>query len=58
LKIIPLNKIIVGDNIMKQYEAVIEVMKANGGYSTLGKLYEDVFKIDNVKWGSKTLFSK
>lgn len=42
---------------MKQYEAVIEVMKANGGYSTLGKLYEDVFKIENVKWGSKTPFA-
>jgi hypothetical protein len=42
---------------MKQYEAVIEVMKANGGYSTLGKLYEDVFKIENVRWGSKTPFA-
>jgi hypothetical protein len=57
LKIIPLNKFNVGDNLMKQYEAVIEVMKANGGYSTLGKLYEDVFKIENVKWGSKTPFA-
>jgi hypothetical protein len=57
LKIIPLNKFIVGENLMKQYEAVIEVMKANGGYSTLGKLYEDVFKIENVRWGSKTPFA-
>jgi len=32
---------------MKQYEAVIEVMKANGGYSTLGNLYQEVFKIEN-----------
>ena len=48
---------IAGDNLMKQYEAVIEVMKANGGYSTLGKLYEDVFKIENVNWASKTPFA-
>lgn len=39
---------------MKQYEAVIEVMKNNRGYATLGKLYKEVFKIENVKWGTKT----
>lgn len=42
---------------MKQYEAVIEVMKANGGYSTLGNLYQKVFEIENVKWGTKTPFA-
>jgi len=42
---------------MKQYEAVIEVMKSNGGYSTLGNLYKEVFKIENVKWGTKTPFA-
>lgn len=42
---------------MKQYEAVIEVMKANGGYSTLGNLYQEVFKIEKVKWGTKTPFA-
>ncbi len=42
---------------MKQYEAVIEVMKSNGGYSTLGNLYQEVFKIENVKWGTKTPFA-
>lgn len=42
---------------MKQYDAVIEVMKAKGGYSTLGDLYREVFKIENVKWGTQTPFA-
>ncbi len=42
---------------MRQYEAVIEVMKSNGGYATLGNLYQEVFKIENVKWGTKTPFA-
>jgi hypothetical protein len=42
---------------MKQYEAVIEVMKSKGGYSTLGNLYQEVFRIENVKWGTKTPFA-
>lgn len=42
---------------MKQYEAVIKVMKSKGGYSTLGNLYQEVFKIENVKWGTKTPFA-
>ncbi|HOJ19816.1 MAG TPA: hypothetical protein PLT92_14725 [Ignavibacteriaceae bacterium] len=42
---------------MKQYEAVIEVMKSNSGYSTLGNLYQEVFKIEKVKWGTKTPFA-
>lgn len=42
---------------MKQYEAVIEVMKSNGGYSTLGNLYQEVFRIENVKWGTKAPFA-
>jgi hypothetical protein len=57
VKIISINKIPVGENLMKQYEAVIEVMKSNGGYSTLGNLYQEVFKIENVKWGTKTPFA-
>lgn len=57
MKIIPFNKLIVGDNLMRQYEAVIEVMKSNGGYATLGNLYQEVFKIENVKWGTKTPFA-
>ena len=42
---------------MKQYEAVIEVMKSNGGYATLGDLYREVFKIGGVKWGTQTPFA-
>jgi len=42
---------------MKQYEAVIEVMKQKGGYSTLGNLYREVFKIESVAWGTKTPFA-
>lgn len=42
---------------MKQYEAVIEVLKAKGGYSTLGDLYQEVFKVQNVKWGTQTPFA-
>lgn len=42
---------------MKQYEAVIEVMKSKGGYSTLGDLYREVFKIEKVKWGTQTPFA-
>lgn len=42
---------------MKQYEAVIEVMKSKGGYATLGDLYKEVFKIGNVKWGTQTPFA-
>jgi hypothetical protein len=57
LKLISFNKNLPGENLMKQYEAVIEVMKSNGGYSTLGNLYKKVFEIENVKWGSKTPFA-
>ena len=39
---------------MKQYEAVIEVMQKNRGYATLGELYQEVFKVENVNWGTKT----
>lgn len=42
---------------MKQYEAVIEVMKSRGGYATLGDLYQEVFKVENVKWGTQTPFA-
>lgn len=46
-----------GENNMKQYEAVIEIMEGQGGYSTLGELYQEVFKIENVKWGTQTPFA-
>lgn len=42
---------------MKQYEAVIEVMKSRGGYSTLGELYREVFKLEGVKWATNTPFA-
>ncbi len=54
VKVLPFKPLIVGANLMKQYEAVIEVMKSKGGYATLGNLYQEVFKIEKVKWGTKT----
>lgn len=42
---------------MKQYEAVIEVMRANGGFATLGHLYSEVLKVPNVEWKTKTPFA-
>jgi hypothetical protein len=41
---------------MNQREAVVEVMKANGGYATLGQLYKEALKIPDVSWASKTPF--
>jgi hypothetical protein len=42
---------------MKQYEAVIEAMKQNGGYATLGQLYQSVPKIPDCEWKTKTPFA-
>src|ERR1039457_715657 len=41
---------------MNQREAVVEAMKANGGYATLGHLYKEALKIAGVEWGTKTPF--
>jgi hypothetical protein len=41
---------------MNQREAVIEAMKANGGYATLGHLYKEAMKIPDVAWKTKTPF--
>jgi hypothetical protein len=41
---------------MKQHEAVIEVMRANGGYSTLAQIYQEVLKVPNISWNTKTPF--
>lgn len=41
---------------MNQREAVVEVMKANGGYATLGHLYRETLKIPGVEWKTKTPF--
>ena len=42
---------------MKQYEAVIKIMEENGGYSTLGFLNQNIFKITECKWETKTPFA-
>lgn len=42
---------------MKQYEAVIEALKQNGGYASLGQLYQDVMKIPDCEWKTKTPFA-
>jgi hypothetical protein len=42
---------------MKQFEAVIQVMKEIGGYATLGQLYQAVPKISDCKWETKTPFA-
>ena len=42
---------------MKQYEAVIEAMEREGGYATLGRLYQVVPSITEYAWGTKTPFA-
>lgn len=42
---------------MKQYEAVIRVMETNGGYATLGFLNQEVLKIKDCAWTTKTPFA-
>ena len=42
---------------MKQHEAVIEAMRANGGYATFGQLNQTVLKIPDCTWGTKTPFA-
>ena len=42
---------------MKQYEAVIKVMEQNGGYATLGFLYEKAIRVRGVVWKTKTPFA-
>ncbi|MCD6218018.1 hypothetical protein J7L05_09190 [bacterium] len=39
---------------MKQYEAVIKVMEENGGFATLGYLYQHVLKVEDCIWRTKT----
>ena len=40
-------------NSMNQYEAVLLAMKQNGGYATLGQLYQSAPKIPESKWDAK-----
>lgn len=42
---------------MKQHEAVIEAMEREGGYATLGRLYQVVPTITECVWGTKTPFA-
>jgi hypothetical protein len=41
---------------MNQREAVVEAMKTNGGYATLGHLYKEALKVPGVEWKTKTPF--
>ena len=42
---------------MKQHETVIKVMEENGGFATLGFLNQNVLKIKNCDWKTKTPFA-
>lgn len=42
---------------MKQHEAVMKVMAENGGYATLGYLNQEVLKIRECAWRTKTPFA-
>jgi hypothetical protein len=42
---------------MYQYEAVIKVMEDNGGYATLGHLYQNALKVPGSKWQTKTPYA-
>jgi hypothetical protein len=42
---------------VKQHEVVIKVMEENGGYATLGFLYQRVLKVQGCEWKTKTPFA-
>ena len=42
---------------MKQYEAVIDTLKRLGGCATFGQLNQEVFKIKDCIWNTKTPFA-
>jgi hypothetical protein len=42
---------------MKQHEAVIATLERLGGVATLGQLNQEVFKIKDCKWGTRTPFA-
>jgi hypothetical protein len=42
---------------MKQHEAVIQTIEALGGVATLGQLNQEIFKIYDCKWETKTPFA-
>lgn len=43
--------------MMKQYEAVIQTLEKLGGVATLGRLNQEVFKIKDCEWKTKTPFA-
>jgi len=42
---------------MKQHEAVIKIMEESGGFATLGFLNQNVLKIKDCDWNTKTPFA-
>lgn len=42
---------------MKQYEAVIQTIDNLGGIATLGEINQNIFKISDCKWNTKTPFA-
>lgn len=42
---------------MRQHQAVIETIAKLGGIATLGQLNQEVLKVDNCSWGTKTPFA-
>jgi hypothetical protein len=42
---------------MKQHEAVIQTLEKMGGQATLGQLYQEVMKIKDCEWKTKTPFA-
>lgn len=42
---------------MKQYEAVIETIERLGGMATLGQINQEIFKINDCQWKTKTPFA-
>ena len=42
---------------MKQHEAVIQTIENLGGIATLGQLNQEVFKIKDCRWDTKTPFA-
>ncbi len=42
---------------MKQYEAVMQTLERLGGIATLGQLNQEVFKIKDCEWKTKTPFA-
>lgn len=42
---------------MKQYKAVIQTVESLGGIATLGEINQNIFKIQDCSWKTKTPFA-